>query len=81
MTELNNNKMELNRRAGNAVAYENTGPQNEYQTIQDPDADYLHRGGEGVNHVKRDWLEIFNVNCDLYLFFCVKRDWGYLRET
>ena len=38
-------------------------------------------GGEGVNHVKRDWLEIFNVNCDLYLFFCVKRDWGYLRET
>ena len=22
-------------------------------------------GGEGVNHVKRDWLEIFNVNCDL----------------
>ena len=30
-------------------------------------------GGEGVNHVKRDWLEIFNVNCDLYLFF--------LRET
>ena len=41
----------------------------------------LYRGGEGVNHVKRDWLEIFNVNCDLYLFFCVKRDWGYLRET
>ena len=40
-----------------------------------------HRGGEGVNHVKRDWLEIFNVNCDLYIFFCVKRDWGYLRET
>ena len=39
------------------------------------------RGGEGVNHVKRDWLEILNVNCDLYLFFCVKRDWGYLRET
>ena len=38
-------------------------------------------GGAGVNHVKRDWLEIFNVNCDLYLFFCVKRDWGYLRET
>ena len=38
-------------------------------------------GGEGVNHVKRDWLEILNVNCDLYLFFCVKRDWGYLRET
>ena len=38
-------------------------------------------GGEGVNHVKRDWLEIFNVNCDLYIFFCVKRDWGYLRET
>ena len=36
---------------------------------------------EGVNHVKRDWLEILNVNCDLYLFFCVKRDWGYLRET
>ena len=41
----------------------------------------LRGGGEGVNHVKRDWLEIFNVNCDLYLFFCVKRDWGYLRET
>ena len=41
----------------------------------------FNRGGEGVNHVKRDWLEIFNVNCDLYLFFCVKRDWGYLRET
>ena len=39
------------------------------------------RGGAGVNHVKRDWLEIFNVNCDLYIFFCVKRDWGYLRET
>ena len=38
-------------------------------------------GGAGVNHVKRDWLEIFNVNCDLYLFFCVKPDWGYLRET
>ena len=38
-------------------------------------------GGAGVNHVKRDWLEIFNVNCDLYIFFCVKRDWGYLRET
>ena len=38
-------------------------------------------GGAGVNHVKRDWLEIFNVNCDLYLFFGVKRDWGYLRET
>ena len=43
--------------------------------------DYLKGGGAGVNHVKRDWLEIFNVNCDLYLFFCVKRDWGYLRET
>ena len=39
------------------------------------------RGGAGVNHMKRDWLEIFNVNCDLYIFFCVKRDWGYLRET
>ena len=38
-------------------------------------------GGEGVNHVKRDWPEIFNVNCDLYLFFYVKRDRGYLRET
>ena len=38
-------------------------------------------GGAGVNHVKRDWLEILDVNCDLYLFFCVKRDWGYLRET
>ena len=38
-------------------------------------------GGAGVNHVKRDWLEIFNVNCDLYIFVCVKRDWGYLRET
>ena len=42
---------------------------------------HLNWGGEGVNHVKRDWLEILNVNCDLYLFFCVKRDWGYLRET
>ena len=41
----------------------------------------FQRGGAGVNHVKRDWLEIFNVNCDLYIFFCVKRDWGYLRET
>ena len=41
----------------------------------------VYGGGEGVNHVKRDWLEIFHVNCDLYLFFCVKRDWGYLRET
>ena len=38
-------------------------------------------GGAGVNHVKRDWLEIFNVKCDLYIYFCVKRDWGYLRET
>ena len=45
------------------------------------DASYRMRGGAGVNHVKRDWHEIFNVNCDLYLFFCVKRDWGYLRET
>ena len=44
-------------------------------------AEIFIRGGEGVNHVKRDWLEIFNVNCDLYIFFCVKRDWGYLRET
>ena len=34
--------MELNQRAGNAVAYENTGPQNEYETIQDPYEDYLH---------------------------------------
>ena len=42
---------------------------------------YHDKGGAGVNHVKRDWLEIFNVNCDLYIFFCVKRDWGYLRET
>ena len=41
----------------------------------------LIRGGSGVNHVKRDWPEIFNVNCDLYLFFYVKRDRGYLRET
>ena len=24
-------------------------------------------GGAGVNHVKRDWPEIFNVNCDLYI--------------
>ena len=39
------------------------------------------RGGAGVNHVKRDWPEIFNVNCDLYIFFYVKRDRGYLRET
>ena len=38
-------------------------------------------GGAGVNHVKRDWPEIFNVNCDLYIFFYVKRDRGYLRET
>ena len=44
-------------------------------------AEYLMGGGAGVNHVKRDWLAIFNVNCDLYLFFCVKRDWGCLRET
>ena len=43
--------------------------------------DQVTGGGEGVNHVKRDWLEILNVNCDLYLFFCVKRDWGYLCET
>ena len=42
MTELNNNNMELDRRAGNAVAYENTGSPNEYETIQDPDEDYLH---------------------------------------
>ena len=40
-----------------------------------------YMGGAGVNHVKRDWHEIVNVNCDLYLFFCVKRDWGYLHET
>ena len=26
--------------------------------------------------MKRDWPEIFNVNCDLYLFFYVKRDRG-----
>ena len=53
-------------------------------SVRNPDL-ALHtiymRGGAGVNHVKRDWLEIFNVNCDLYIFFCVKRDWGYLRET
>ena len=47
MTELNNNNMELDRRAGNAVAYENTGPQNEYETIQDPDADDIHTANPG----------------------------------
>ena len=42
--------MELDRRDGNPVAYENTGADNEYETMQDPDADYLHtaRGGNGV---------------------------------
>ena len=38
-------------------------------------------GGAAVIHVIRDLPNIFNVNCDLHIFFYVKRDWGYLRET
>ena len=38
-------------------------------------------GGAGVIHVIRDLPNIFNVNFDLHIFFNVKRDWGYLRET
>ena len=50
VAEYTNNKMELNRRAGNGVDYENTGDQNEYETIQDPDpdADYLHTADPGA---------------------------------
>ena len=41
----------------------------------------LRGGGAGVIHVIRDLPNICNVNCDLHIFFYVKRDWEYLSET
>ena len=32
-------------------------------TYNDGERHIKRGGGAGVNHVKRDWLEIFNVNC------------------
>ena len=43
-------KMELNQRGGNGVDYENTEPQNEYETIQDPYEEYRHTASTGPRH-------------------------------
>ena len=31
---------------------------------------YIYMGGAGVNHVNRDWLEIFKQSQKLQLFLC-----------
>ena len=39
------------------------------------------RGRQGLFTWYVICLIFFHVNCDLHIVFCVKRDWGYLRET
>ena len=40
--------MELDQRGGNGVDNENTGPRNEYETIQSPDEGYRHTADPGA---------------------------------